>query len=218
MKPWVELARVRPAGTGELSLHRRDRELSIRVDGHELMSNRCHGSEEALATLGCAAQRDARVVVGGLGLGFTLAAALAALGPDGRVIVAEISDVLVEWNRTLVGPAAAAALTDPRVELVIGDVAAVIARGDFDAILLDVDNSPHALTRPGNASLYSPRGLARAHAALRPRGRLAVWSAVPVPAFVRQLTAAGFASARAHTVPARGAAGGTRHTIFVALR
>lgn len=217
MKPWIELARVRPPGSGELSLHRRDRDLVIRVDGQELMSNRSVGSEQALATIGCAGVGDGRVLIGGLGLGYTLGAALATLGPRAAVVVAEISDVLVEWNRTVVGPEAAAALADPRVRVAIGDVGAAMTPGGFDAILLDVDNSPHALTRPGNASLYGPRGLARAFAALRPGGRLAVWSAAPAPAFERRLALAGFAVST-HGVPARGAHGGARHVIFVGAR
>ncbi|MEZ4401033.1 MAG: hypothetical protein R3B06_13495 [Kofleriaceae bacterium] len=217
MKPWIELARERPPGSGELSLHQRDRELVIRVDGQELMSTRSAGSEEALATIGCAGHGAGRVLIGGLGLGFTLRAALAALGPAAQVTVAEISPLLVEWNRTVVGPAAAAALADPRVTVHVGDVAAAMPPGAWDAILLDVDNSPHALTRPANAGLYAGPGLARAHAALRPGGRLAVWSAAPYPAFERRLATAGFA-VTLHTVRARGTHGGAKHTIFVGDR
>lgn len=220
MKPWIELARARADGGGELSLHRRDDELVIRVDGQELMSSRRHASEEALATLGCAGLTGAapRVLIGGLGLGFTLRATLALVGPRAEIVVAEISPVLVEWNRTVVGPEVAAALADPRVRVHVGDVAEPMAeRGHLDAILLDVDNSPHALTRPANAGLYAPRGLARAHAALRPGGRLAVWSAAPYPAFQRHLAAAGFA-VETHTTRARGARGGTPHTIFIGRR
>ena len=213
MKPWIELARVRPPGSGELSLHRRDRDLVIRVDGQELMSNRSVGSEQALATIGCAGVGDGRVLLGGLGLGYTLGAALAALGPRAAVVVAEISDVLVEWNRTVVGPEAAAALADPRVRVAIGDVGAAMTPGGFDAILLDVDNSPHALTRPGDDGLYGERGLARAFAALTPGGRLAVWSAVRAPSFGRRLGAAGFTVA-VHDVPAR-AGSGAEHTIYL---
>lgn len=217
MKPWIELARVRAPGGGELSLHRRERALVIRIDGQELMSNQSVGSEQALATIGCAGVGDGRVLIGGLGLGYTLGAALAMVGPRAQVVVAEISEALVEWNRTVVGPEAAAALADPRVEIVLGDVGESMAPGRFDAILLDVDNSPHALTRPGNAGLYSPRGLARAFAALRPEGRLAVWSAAPAPAFERRLATAGFA-VTTRTAPARGAHGGARHVIFVGVR
>lgn len=217
MKPWIELARVRAPGGGELSLHRRERALVIRVDGQELMSNQSVGSEQALATIGCAGIGDGRVLIGGLGLGYTLGAALATVGPRAQVTVAEISEALVEWNRTVVGPEAAAALADPRVTIAVGDVGEAMAPGRFDAILLDVDNSPHALTRPGNAGLYSPRGLARAFAALRPGGRLAVWSAAPAPAFERRLATAGFA-VTTRTAPARGIHGGARHLIFVGVR
>jgi spermidine synthase len=133
------------------------------------------------------------------------------------VVVAEISPDLVAWNRTLLGPAAAAALADPRVELRIGDVAgAMRAAGGFDAILLDVDNSPHALTRPGNQALYGARGLASARAALRPGGRFAVWSASRHPQFERRLAAAGF-TVEVHAARAGGSRGPT-HAIYLARR
>ncbi|MBE7454338.1 MAG: hypothetical protein HS111_37450 [Kofleriaceae bacterium] len=217
MKPWIELARAPAPGGGELSLHRRDRELVIRVDGQELMSSRRHASEDHLAAVGCAGVGAGRVLIGGLGMGFTLRAALAALPAGARLVVAELSAAVVAWNRELLGPEAAATLRDPRVRLEIADVAALLTEpGGYDAILLDVDNSPHALTQPANRSLYAAAGLAAAHRALRPGGRLAVWSAERAPPFSRRLTAAGFAvelhDARAH----RGR--GATHTIYVGRR
>ncbi|MCB9561962.1 MAG: hypothetical protein H6709_13690 [Kofleriaceae bacterium] len=222
MKPWRELARARADGGGVLSLHRRDDEVVVRVDGQELMSTRRHGSEDRLAEVGCAGLVAPRVLIGGLGLGFTLRATLALLdGAEadagagaGTVVVAEISPELVAWNRTLVGAGAAAALADPRVEIRVGDVADAMATpGRFDVILLDVDNSPHALTRPGNQVLYGTRGLATARAALGPGGRLAVWSASRHPDFERRLGAAGFA-VEVHGARASGGRGSS-HTIYL---
>ena len=217
MKPWVQLARARAEGGGELTLHRRDDELVIRVDGHELMTTRRHASEERLAELGCRGLATAApcVLVGGLGLGFTLRAALNTVGARGTVVVAEISADLVAWNRELLGPAAATTLADPRVRVHVGDVGELMRAPDsFDAILLDVDNSPHALTRPANAALYVAAGLSRARRTLRPGGRLAVWSAGRYPAFERRLAATGF-TVEVHTAHARGARGGTPYTIYL---
>ncbi len=216
MKPWLELARARADGGGMLSLHRRGDEIVIKVDGELLMSNRQHGSEDALAELGCAglAGKAPRVLIGGLGLGYTLRAALAVLGASAQVVVAEIAAPLVAWNRELLGPEFATALLDPRVTVEVGDVGALLAApAGFDAILYDVDNSPHALTRPANAALYGAAGLARAKRALRPGGRLAVWSAVQDAAFERRLGAAGFRAA-SHVARARTGAG-SRHTIYL---
>jgi spermidine synthase len=219
MKPWVELARARADGGGMLSLHRRGDEVVIKVDGELLMSNRQHGSEDELARLGCGgglAGGAPRVLIGGLGLGYTLRAALAVVGAGARVVVAEIAAPLVEWNRTLLDDEFAAPLADPRVTVAVGDVGAQLAdAATFDAILYDVDNSPHALTRPANAALYGPAGLSRAKRALRPGGRLAVWSAVPDAGFERRLAQAGF-RASAHMARSRPGAG-SKHTIFVGV-
>jgi spermidine synthase len=214
VKPWIELARAEAPGGGVLSLHRRDDELVIRVDGQELMSSRRHGSEDRLAELGLAGLDAADVLIGGLGLGFTLRAALAHVAAAGRVVVVELAAAVVAWNQGLLGPEAAAAIADPRVTIEVGDVAdALRAPGRFDAILLDVDNSPHALSHPGNRGLYTIDGLVAARRALRPGGRLAVWSASRHPEFERRLARAGFAvevhAARAHR--ARGAT----HTIYL---
>jgi spermidine synthase len=218
--PWAQLARAAIPGGAELLLSRRGNEFSIRLAGHgELMNSNSHTSEDALAEIACAAlagRANPVVLVGGLGMGFTLAAALRNLGPEATVRVAEIVPEVVEWNHGPLGEAAGRPLMDPRVEVSVGDVAEVIgkARGEFDAILLDVDNGPEGLTTGANDHLYSPAGLAAAARALRPMGLLAVWSAHPSPAFETRLRTAGF-QVRAETVRAR-AGKGARHTIWVA--
>jgi len=219
LKKMVELARGRAPGGGVLSLHRRDDELIIRVDGQELMSSRRHGSEDALATVGCGGLGPAaRVLIGGLGMGFTLRAALAVVAPRAEVVVAEVSADVVAWNRERLGPEAAAGLADPRVQHHVGDVADLLRApgAGFDAILLDVDNSPHALSLPGNAALYGAAGLAAARRALRRAGRLAVWSASRHPEFERRLAAAGFA-VEVHAARAHGGGRGSRHTIYLGV-
>ena len=211
---------VAPDGS-VLTLFRHDGAYAIRVDGQELMSTRRHHSEDVLAELVCAPlrQRDgARVLIGGLGLGFTLRAALRVLAPDARVVVAEIVEEVIRWNRNPDYALAADALRDPRVELLHADVADVLraSAGGFDAIMLDVDNGAAPLTTRGNAGLYRADGIRRAAAALRPGGRLAYWSAGDDPGFGDALRRAGMAvevtRARAH--PGLGA----WHSIFVAWR
>ncbi len=204
-----------------LALYRHDGAYSIRVDGEELMSTRRHHSEDVLAERVCAPlrdQADARVLIGGLGLGFTLRAALRSLGPDARVVVAEIVEGVIRWNQNPDFDLAADALADPRVDLRHGDVAHVLAEhpGAFDGIMLDVDNGAAALTTRGNAGLYRAEGIRRAMAALRPGGRLAYWSAGGDPAFEAALRRAGLevevVRARAHPSLK------SFHTIFVARR
>src|SRR4051794_17106150 len=141
-----------PGNGGELKLYRRGDELSIRADGNELMNSRAHASEEALARLGCApigARRKVRVLVGGLGMGFTLAETLRQLRKDAEVVVAELVPAVVRWNREFLGHLAGAPLEDPRVRVHVGDVAELLrsTRDHFDAILLDVDNGPEGFTR-----------------------------------------------------------------------
>jgi spermidine synthase len=218
--PWQELGRARAPDGGELVLRQRGGDYEIRVDGHDLMSNRAHGSEEEMARLACAHLGKAespRVLVGGLGMGYTLRATLDALPPGGRAVVAELVPAVVEWNR---GPLAALAgnpLADPRSEVHVGDVGALLRSTTvrFDAIMLDVDNGPKALTRKGNQLLYSPTGLETAKRALRRGGILAVWSADRSKEFEARLRKEGF-RAESIDVPARGAAGGPKHTIFMA--
>ena len=206
-----------------LTLTREGVALVVRVDNVPLMSSRVHGSEEALAEVGCDGLREhagARVLVGGLGMGFTLRAVLDALGADAEVVVAELLPSIVEWNRGPLGPLAGTPLDDPRTSLVVGDVIGLVKRspGAFDAILLDVDNGPEAFTVASNAWLYGPRGLAALRTALRPTGRLVVWSAVESEPFQRALRAAGF-SVEVLPVRARGAVRkGSRHWLFIGRR
>jgi spermidine synthase len=223
MQIWELLGSGRVPGSDHvMALMRRGDELVIRVDDRELMGSRVHGSEDALADLACDRLRDcavARVLVGGLGMGFTLAAALRRLGPAGQVVVAELVPVVVEWNRGVVGEVAGRPLADPRVEVFEGDVSALIRETAqaWDAILLDVDNGPTALTRADNAGLYGWQGLDAAFVALRPGGILAVWSAAPDPGFTRRLEHAGF-DVEVVEVRARGKKGGRRHTIWLGRR
>jgi spermidine synthase len=218
---FLESANV-PGNGGELCLYRRGEEFSIRVGNRELMNSRVHGSEEALAELAHAMIADRprpRILIGGLGMGFTLSAALRRLGPEGRVMVAELVPALVAWNR---GPLAALAgepLRDARVTVCEVDVAHVLrgARQAHDAILLDVDNGPEALVRKDNDWLYSRPGLEAAHAALRSGGVLAVWSAAPNHVFAQRLRRAGFTVDERH-VPARTSHKGRRNTIWLAAK
>jgi spermidine synthase len=203
-----------------LRLFRRGGDFMIVLDRNELMNSRMSGSEEALATMTIArlaGRRAPHVLIGGYGMGFTLRAALAQLGPQARVSVAELVPEIVEWAR---GPMAAltdGCLDDPRVAIMLGDVATPIraGRGTYDAILLDVDNGPDGLTRAGNDGLYSKRGLAAAMTALTPGGVLAIWSAAPDPVFARRLRDAGF-SVEEEVVRARSNGKGPRHVIWFA--
>ena len=197
MTPWVTLDRALSTDGSELALARRDQQFAIRVDGQVLMSSESHGSEEKLAQHGCSGLRAvprARVLVGGLGMGFTARAALDVLGADARVDVVELVSAVVTWNRDLIGHLAGAPLLDRRLRVIESDVADTIAaaRGRYDAILLDVDNGPQALTSYHNKRLYTPAGLARARRALRDRGTLAVWSAFEARPFTDRLRQSGF--------------------------
>ncbi len=197
MKPTLLIARATTDDGGEMTLHEHDGDYTIRIDGVELMSTRQHLSEERMAELACAHLRqhaNARVLIGGLGMGFTLRASLAVLAPDARVTVVELMPAVIAWNRTPAYGLAADALNDPRVEVVQKDVATVLraSRGVFDAVMLDVDNGADGLTVARNDRLYRPQGLAIARDALSPKGRLAVWSATNDPAFVERMRAGGF--------------------------
>ncbi|MBP6633282.1 MAG: hypothetical protein KBG28_10245 [Kofleriaceae bacterium] len=218
MIPWQVLGRERSPRGGELVLARRGAEYVIRVDGIELMTSRNTVSERALARLACAelaGRPRPNVLIGGLGMGFTAGEALTHLGRDANVEVAELLPVIVRWNREHLGALAGTPLADRRLRLIEGDVGALIARspGRYDAILLDVDNGPEALTAPGNASLYTADGLQRLRAALRPDGVLAVWSAFEAPGFGRRLVAAGFRERR-ERIDAHGA----HHLVWIATR
>ena len=209
-------------GGAPLRLVRHGRDFIIMLDRNELMSSRMSGSEKALAVMTCdrlASPASARFLVGGYGMGFTLRAVLAQLGPRGGAVVAELVPGIIEWARGPMAELTDGCLDDPRVDIRIDDVGAVmaVADGGYDAILLDVDNGPDGLTRPGNDGLYTARGLERARAALRPGGILAVWSAGADAAFTRRLKQAGFAVDE-QRVRARENGKGPIHTIWFAKR
>jgi spermidine synthase len=202
-----------------MSLTRQGTEYVILASGKPLMSSRMHGSEEALASFGCATARTRDqpcVLVGGLGMGFTLRATLDVLPPDATVVVAELVPAVVEWNRGPLGPLAGHPLKDQRVRVEIGDVAATLAASArrFDAVLLDVDNGPAAFTATLNTRLYDDRGLAAARRALKDGGVLAVWSAWEDRRFEQRLRYGGF-TVQVERVRGRLKKGGPRHTIFV---
>ena len=224
MDPWIVIERTTvPGSDTELTLWRRDDDFAIRLAGvpGDLMNSRKHHSEEALAELACAhlgAVDDARVLVGGLGMGFTLGAVLRCVPRSAEVIVAELVPGVVEWNRGLLGQCAGRPLDDGRTRVHPGDVAELIKHpaGNFDAILLDVDNGPEAMTAADNEWLYSSPGLRQIYAALRPAGVAAFWSARADQRFASRLRKTGF-EVQLRTVRARPGKG-SRHTIFVATK
>ncbi|GFE56237.1 spermidine synthase [Geobacter sp. AOG1] len=223
MIPWKFLdSTLVPGDSAELCLYARGTEFSIRVNGCELMNSRVHGSEDALAEFACARignRQSPRILIGGLGMGFTTAAALRLLDAESRVVVAELVPAVVEWNRKFLGELTGHPLQDPRVTVREADVALVLKTEHqaYSAILLDVDNGPEGLTRKGNDWLYTEAGIKAAFAALQPGGVLAVWSAGPDMTFTKRLCRAGF-EVEEVSVRARGTAGGNRHTIWIATR
>jgi spermidine synthase len=205
-----------------MKLIRRGDEYLILVDGAILMSNRMHGSEEALATFACQRMRTLErpsVLIGGLGMGFTLRATLDLLPSDAAVVVAELVPAVVEWNRLLLGPLAKHPLKDKRVRIETGDVAVTLTSrlGQFDAVLLDVDNGPAALTDSNNAGLYDSRGIAAAHASLKKAGVLAIWAAKEDQKFMQRLRDGGF-DVQVQRPRGRLIEGGPRHIIFLAQK
>ncbi|WP_027550294.1 spermidine synthase [Bradyrhizobium sp. Cp5.3] len=223
MIPWekIDTAAI-PGSDGELRLMRRGKEFSIKLGSNELMNSRLSGSEAALATL--AAKHIEKVVkpvvlIGGLGMGFTLRAALAVLGSEAQIMVAELVPAVVAWARGPMAELFGNSLSDPRVDIREVDVAQLIERHPlrFDAILLDVDNGPEGLTRKANDALYDIAGLKIAHTALRRGGVLAVWSSGPHPNFSRRLRTAGF-EVNEINVRATGKGGGARHVIWMARK
>jgi spermidine synthase len=222
VKPWELLGEARTPDGSLMALMRRDREHVILANGKPLMSSLMHGSEEALAALACKRAREMPqpcVLVGGLGMGFTLRAALDALPTAASVFVAELLPAVVEWNRGPLALLAGEPLKDRRVSVLLDDVAEVVKsnEGRFDAMLLDVDNGPSAFTESANAGLYTDQGLASARAALKPEGVLAVWSAWDDRKFEQRLRYNGF-RVEVSRVRARLKKGGPRHTIFVGYR
>lgn len=211
-----------PGEGGELRLFRKGREFSLRVHGTELMNSLVHDSEDSLAKLVCGRLghlAEPVLLIGGLGMGFTLAAALKAVGPKARVIVAELIPGVVEWNRGPLAHLAGRPLEDARVAVRVQDVALSLQTEEaaFDGILLDVDNGPEGLTRRANDWLYSDAGLRAARESLRPRGVLALWSSKPNRDFLKRLRKAGF---DADEISARGRDRyrGAHYTVWVAER
>jgi spermidine synthase len=218
--PWIELDRARVPGGGEFRLMQRGDEFTIFAGTIGLMSSRQAGSEEAMARV--AAERiggrsKARVLIGGLGMGFTLRAALSLFRPDAEIVVAElVPEIAGKWARGPLAHIHCESLDDPRLTLSLGDVGRVMGEGKFDAILLDVDNGPEGLSRPGNDALYSHSGIAKAKAALKPGGMLAVWSVAPDPTFTKRLGQSGL---KVEELKARAHGGrGARHVIWVGMR
>lgn len=223
MIPWEEVDRANiPEHEGEVTLLRRGTEFSIRTAGRELMNSRRHGSEEALSELTCSRikrKSGITILIGGLGMGYTLAAALAQSGADTRITLSELIPAVVRWNRKELAHLAGMPLDDPRVSVEEEDVGETIgkSRSAWDAILLDVDNGPEGLTRESNDRLYNIAGLRRAFRALRRGGVLSIWSSGADKAFTRRLQQCGFQTeiltARAHK-----SGKGSRHTIWLAAK
>jgi spermidine synthase len=210
-----------PDGSGELRLKRRGAEFSIMLGANELMNSRLSGSEQALATLACERIRGRahpKILIGGLGMGFTLRAALAALGDDAGVTVAELVPAVVAWARGPMADVFGNCLDDPRVTVRQADVGEVIRtrKSAWDAILLDVDNGPEGIVHAANDRLYSRVGLGEARAALEPGGVLAVWSSGADHGFTRRLRNAGFA-VEENKVRANGKSG-ARHVVWIAVK
>ncbi|HYQ80734.1 MAG TPA: hypothetical protein VEP68_04485 [Anaeromyxobacteraceae bacterium] len=219
MRAWETVGRARAPDGTEMALCRRGEEWVVRYAGRVLMSSRAHGSEDALATLALSRARRLRtILVGGLGLGYTLRAALDRAPAEARVVVAEVVPEIVAWNRGSVAHLCGRPLDDPRVSVQVRDVAALVAeaRGAFDAILLDVDNAPGSPVLRGNDRLYGDVGVRTCRRALAAGGVLAVWSAGPDERYLARLGSAGL-DAEARAVAPRGGGAG-RHVVFLAAR
>jgi spermidine synthase len=221
VKPFELLGQTVAADGTVMKLVRRGDEHLILADGAVLMSSRMHGSEEELARLGCERVRTRKqpsVLIGGLGMGFTLRATLDLLPAQATVVVAELVPAVVEWNRGLLGPLAGDPLKDRRVRVQIGDVGVILrsgaSAGRFDAVLLDVENGPAAFAAVNSTSLYDDGGIAAAHAALKTDGVMAVWAAQDDQKFTQRLGACGF-EVQVKRVRARRERGGARHIIFL---
>jgi spermidine synthase len=223
MIPWLQIDTARvPGADVELRLMRRGDEFSMKLGQNELMNSRLSGSEEALATLACRrleAVKAPHLLIGGLGMGFTLRAALAVLGPEARILVAELLPAVIAWAKGPMAVIFGDSLTDPRASIREADVVEVIQShaSAFDAILLDVDNGPEGLIRKANDALYDLKGLKAIHRALRPKGVLAVWSSGPNASFSKRLRDAGFAVNEV-AVRATTKRSGARHVIWFATK
>lgn len=224
MIPWTHLGLAKiPNNGGELELTQRDKEFSIHLKGvrGELMNSRMHSSEDALAELGCAHVKhtpNAKVLVGGMGMGFTLTAALKATTASSTVVVAELVPDVIEWNKGPLGECAGRPLDNDRVVVKLGDVAELFKaqQPEYDAILLDVDNGPEGFTHGDNNNIYSLSSLAAIRQTLKPKGMLAVWSAYHDPKFTTQLKKAKY-KVETKTVRAHNGKG-SKHTIYLAQK
>ena len=223
MIPWkvLDTAKV-PGGNEVLRLKQRGAEFVIMLGDNQLMSNRLSATEQALATIACDALRAAkqpRILIGGLGMGFTLRAALKIMGPHARIEVAELVPEVVKWARGPMAEIFEGSLDDPRTKIHVKDVGELMraAKLTYDAILLDVDNGPEGLSREANDALYDDKGLRAAHAALRPGGVLAIWSSAPHAGFSARLHKTKFA-VKEIAVRAKGPRGGAQHLIWTATR
>ena len=221
MKPLERLGEARTPNGTRIELYRHDGAYLIRADGIELMSTRRHLSEDRLAEVACAPYRSAagaRVLIGGLGLGFTMRAALRALRDDAEVLVAELLAEVIEWNANPAYELSAQAMRDPRTRIVHDDIVNVLSAnaGGFDAIMLDTDNGPDGMLMSENARLYAMRGIATTVSALRPGGTIAYWSVADDPKFLDMLRRSRLAvetlRVRAHDTA------GPMHTLYVATR
>ena len=206
MKPRVKIAAAPSPDGGTMVLYQHDRNFTIEIDGDDLMLSRHNESELELARLGCAhlaGRKAPSILIGGLGMGYTLRQALDMLGPDSEVVVSELMSTVVEWNREFLGGLNGHPLTDERVELKIGNIVTLIShsRNKFDAILLDIDNGPNAMTYSGNSRLYGYEGIVSCRNALRKKGCLAVWSAGPCKEYEQLLMRCDF-HVRRYRVPA----------------
>jgi len=223
MIPWLQIDTARvPGADVELRLMRRGAEFSMMLGPNELMNSRLSGSEEALATLACRrieAVKAPHLLIGGLGMGFTLRAALAVLGPEARITVAELVPAVIAWARGSMADIFGDSLNDPRASIREADVANVIQSHPlaFDAILLDVDNGPEGLIRKANDALYNLKGLKAVRSALRSGGVLAVWSSGPNPLFSKRLHDAGFDVSEV-AIRATAKRSGARHVIWFATK
>lgn len=221
MNPWVLIDSAPIDGGKKLCLYKRDGDFSIKVNNLELMNSRMHGSEESLAQLACAKLKNVdqpRILIGGLGMGFTLRAALDVLPQKSKIVVAELVPEVVKWNQGVLASLARNPLKDQRVRVETVDVGMKIreGKGEYHAILLDVDNGPDSLFCKGNDRLYNREGLRAAYAALHSRGVLAVWSAAPDKSFLKALHAAGFNVEELSVSARSGAKAGGRHWIWLA--
>jgi spermidine synthase len=221
MKPSVRLATAKTPDGGEMELYQHDRDFTIKINGQDLMSSRQHESELELARLGCAHLTDSKapsVLIGGLGLGYTLRQVLDMLNSHAKVVVGELLGAVVEWNREFLGELNGKPLEDERVDIKTGDIVALISRsrGKFDAILLDIDNGPSAMTSSANSRLYSYEGIMACRHALREHGCLAVWSAEPSKKFERLLVGGCGFHVRRFRVPTYKGSKSQSHFVWVA--